>query len=42
MSLTRNLIHIWKIRNQILDGINNSILKREDIKQIVAEWIALC
>jgi hypothetical protein len=37
-----NLIRIWKNRNEILEGINNSIFKKEHIEQIAEERIKIC
>lgn len=42
MSLSKNLLIIWKNKNQILEGIKNSVFKREDVEQIAAERFKVC
>jgi hypothetical protein len=37
-----NLITIWKKRNHILEGIANSIFKREDVEQIALSRMEIC
>jgi hypothetical protein len=32
MSLRENIIKIWKSKGQILEGVTNSIFKREDVE----------
>jgi len=32
-----NIIKIWKSRGQIIEGITNSIFKREDVEEIAKE-----
>lgn len=39
---TENLIRIWKSRNQILEGVTNSIFKREDVEFIAEERMKVC
>jgi hypothetical protein len=42
MSTKENLIKIWKSKNQILEGITNSIFKKEDVEQIAEQRIDIC
>lgn len=42
MSLKENVIQIWKSKEQILEGITNSIFKREDIEEIAKNRIDIC
>lgn len=42
MSLSENIIRIWKAKGQILEGVTNSIFKREDVEQIAAERMDIC
>lgn len=37
-----NLIKIWKSKDQILEGIVNSVFKREHIEEIAQERLAIC
>lgn len=37
-----NIIKIWKNKNQILEGIKNSIFTRDDVEQIAKERNAIC
>lgn len=37
-----NLIRIWKNRNQIVEGVMNSVFKREDVEQIADERMKIC
>jgi hypothetical protein len=37
-----NLLTLWKNKGQILEGIKNSIFKREDVEAIAAERLAIC
>jgi hypothetical protein len=37
-----NIIRIWKNRNQIIEGIKNSIFKNEDIEEIAKERQKIC
>lgn len=41
-NLKQNLIRIWKSRNQILEGVTNSIFKREDVEEIAEERLQIC
>lgn len=42
MSLQTNIIKIWKSKDQIVEGITNSIFKREDVEQIANERMHIC
>lgn len=42
MSTKENLIRIWKTKNQILEGVANSIFKKEDVEQIAEQRIKIC
>jgi hypothetical protein len=42
MSPKENLIRIWKSKNQILEGITNSIFKKEDVEQIAKQRMRIC
>lgn len=42
MSLKKNLITIWKNKNLILEGIKNSIFKKEDVEEIAQHRIEIC
>ncbi len=42
MSLKDNIIHVWKAKGQILEGITNSIFKREDVEEIAAARMKIC
>lgn len=42
MSLKENVIQIWKSKGQILEGITNSIFKREDVEEIAKHRIDIC
>ncbi len=37
-----NMISIWKNRNQIMEGIKNSIFKREDIEEVARDRGIIC
>ena len=41
-SLGKNLIKIWKNKGQILEGITNSIFKREDVEEIAQHRMEIC
>ena len=36
------MIRIWKSKNQILEGITNSIFKKEDVEQIAHDRMQIC
>lgn len=42
MSLKEHLITIWKNKNQILEGITNSIFKREHVEEIAQQRMQIC
>lgn len=42
MSLKNNIIRIWKSKNQIIEGITNSIFKKEDVEAIAEERLNIC
>ena len=37
-----NIFYIWKQRNKILEGITNSIFKKEDVETIAAQRLEIC
>lgn len=37
-----NLIRIWKSKEQILEGITNSVFKKEHVEEIAAERMKIC
>lgn len=42
MSLRENIIRIWKNKGQIIEGIKNSVFKREDVEQVAEERMKIC
>lgn len=42
MSLRENIIRIWKSKDQIIEGITNSIFKKEDVEEIAKERMSIC
>ena len=42
MSLKENIIKIWKSKGQILEGITNSIFKKEDVEEIAEQRMGIC
>lgn len=38
----KNLIQIWKAKGQILEGIKNSVFKKEDVEQIADQRMEIC
>jgi hypothetical protein len=42
MSLKENIIKIWKSKGQILEGITNSIFKKEDVEEIAQARMQIC
>jgi len=42
MSSRENIIRIWKAKGQILEGVTNSIFKKEDIEEIAAQRLKIC
>jgi hypothetical protein len=41
-SLGKNIIKIWKNKGAILEGITNSIFKKEDVEEIAQHRICIC
>lgn len=37
-----SIIKLWKNRGQILEGVKNSIFKKEDVEDIASERFAIC
>ena len=42
MKLTHSIIRIWKARGQIVEGIRNSIFKKEDVEKIAHARMSIC
>jgi hypothetical protein len=42
MSLKDNIFKIWKAKGEILEGITNSIFKREDVETIAHYRMKVC
>lgn len=42
MSLKKNIIQIWKSKGQIIEGLTNSIFKKEDVEEISLYRLELC
>jgi hypothetical protein len=42
MSLKKNIIQIWKNKGQILEGITNSIFKKEDVEEVAEYRMQIC
>jgi hypothetical protein len=42
MSLKNNVIKIWKTKGQILEGLTNSIFKKEDVEEIAEQRMDVC
>ena len=42
MSLQENILRIWKNKEQILEGVKNSVFKREDVEEIAEERMKIC
>lgn len=42
MSLRENIFQIWKNKGQILEGIANSVFKKEDVEIIAQERMDIC
>jgi len=42
MNLKANLIQIWKSKGQIIEGISNSIFKKEDVEQLAQIRLNIC
>ncbi len=41
-NLGKNIIKIWKNKGQILEGITNSIFKKEDVEEIAQQRMQIC
>jgi hypothetical protein len=41
-SLGKNIIKIWKSKGQIIEGISNSIFKKEDVEEIAEQRMTIC
>ena len=41
-NLGKNIIKIWKNKGAILEGITNSIFKKEDVEEIAQQRMAIC
>lgn len=42
MSLKDNIFRVWKSKGQIVEGITNSIFKKEDVEKVAAARLAIC
>jgi hypothetical protein len=42
MSIQENIIRIWKNKGQIIEGITNSVFKREDVEEIAQQRMQVC
>lgn len=42
MNLKKSVIAIWKVKGQILEGVTNSIFKKEDVEFIATERMEIC
>jgi hypothetical protein len=42
MSIQENIIRIWKNKGQIIEGITNSVFKREDVEEIAQQRMQIC
>lgn len=42
MSLRENIIRVWKNKGQILEGVTNSIFRKEDVEQIAQQRMQIC
>jgi hypothetical protein len=42
MRLKRNLILLWKKKDQIFEGIRNSVFRKEDVEEIAGERLEIC
>lgn len=38
----KNIIQIWKAKGQILEGVKNSVFKKEHVEEIAEMRIAVC
>ena len=37
-----NLLKVWENRDKILEGLNNSVFKKEHVEKIASERMAIC
>jgi hypothetical protein len=42
MSLKSNIFKIWKSKGEILEGIANSIFKKEDVEEVAETRLQIC
>lgn len=42
MSIQENILRIWKNKGQIIEGITNSVFKREDVEAIAHQRMQIC
>lgn len=42
MGMGNSLIELWKKKGKILEGIGNSIFKKEDVEHIAEERLKIC
>ena len=42
MELRKSIIQIWKSKGQILEGVTNSVFKREDVEEIAKVRMEIC
>lgn len=42
MKLGENIIRVWKSKGQILEGIKNSIFRKDDVEEIAESRMTLC
>jgi hypothetical protein len=42
MNLKANIIKIWKSKGQIIEGITNSIFKKDDVEEIAQQRMQIC
>lgn len=42
MDLRKNVIQLWKSKGQILEGVTNSIFKKEDVEEIAKSRMEIC
>lgn len=42
MKLKGNIIQIWKAKGQIIEGITNSIFKKDDVEEVAFQRMVIC
>jgi len=42
MGLKANIFKIWKSKGQILEGIKNSVFKKEDVEAVAERRLSIC